>query len=142
MCPLTPFPDERQLHSVQVLGLIREDHLRGVGRNIDIVEALVDEIGEIHEAARPFIPRPFFRELAQYQRPSILRNHQPAKLAQLLQHLVAVLGCDGVLGDCAILAVEFALLSDRRKRQARILAVPLVHAGFRYHRFAQGVITK
>ena len=49
VCPLAPFPNQRQLHPVQVLRLVRENHRRIGGRHRDIAETLLDEIGEIQK---------------------------------------------------------------------------------------------
>jgi hypothetical protein len=61
---LSPFPDQRQLHPVEVLRLVRKDHRRVLGRDGNIGETTLDQIGEVKEAQIQLVPRPLFLELA------------------------------------------------------------------------------
>src|ERR1035437_7772452 len=50
---VAPLPDERQLHPVEVLRLVGEQHRRVSGRDGNIAERNLDQIGEIEQPILP-----------------------------------------------------------------------------------------
>ena len=125
---VAPFPDERQLHPVEVLCLVREDDRRVPGRGIDVPVARLDQIGEVEQTKCVLVRRPLLFELAQHDGPAVLRDHQAAHTAQLTKDLIAVLGQLGVVLRSGTFAFEPDLLLGRRDGQVRVVSIPLVYA--------------
>jgi hypothetical protein len=82
---LAPFPHQRQLHPVQILRLVREDH-RGIPwGDGNLAVARCNQVGEVEEAILLLILRPGMLKLPERGGPGRARQHQSTEPAQLLE---------------------------------------------------------
>ena len=135
---IAPLPDQRQLHPVEVLRLVRENHGRGLRRGVNVAQARVDQVGEIEQAVFPLVLGPLFFKLDHRRRPEIPDDHCAAEPAQLLKQLVAVF-FGGIFLDCRLLAIELPLLLHRRDLDVRMVPVPFIDLRLRDLRPAERV---